>query len=94
MLMNTMILQVPIPAGLRELGYSDEEILREVPILLVLKRFRQRAVTSGDAARFLGLSRREFLDLLAREGIPLYDPSVQELERELETIHKLKGAER
>jgi predicted HTH domain antitoxin len=92
--MSTISLQVPLPAGLRDLGYSDEEILREIPVLLVLKRFRQRAVSSGDAARLLGLSRREFLEILAREGIPLYDPSEQELEQELETIRQLKGAER
>jgi predicted HTH domain antitoxin len=42
---------------------------------LVLKRFRQGLISSGKAANILGWSRRDFLDLLAAEGIPLYDPS-------------------
>jgi predicted HTH domain antitoxin len=79
---------IELPEPLRELGYSDEEIRREVPVLLVLKRFRQRAISSAKAANLLELSRREFLDLLAREGIPLYDPTGQELAEEIETARQ------
>ena len=79
---------VEIPEALRELGYSDEEVRREVPVLLVLKRFRQGAVSSGKAASLLGLSRRDFLDLLTREGIPVYDPTDQELADEWKTVRR------
>jgi predicted HTH domain antitoxin len=68
---------------LRELGYSDEEIRQDIPVLLVLRRFRQGAISSGKAASLLGMSRRDFLDLLSVEGIPLYDPSDSELEEEM-----------
>ena len=67
----------------------DEEICREVPILLVVKRFRQRTISSGKAARILGMSRRDFLELLAREDIPLFDPTPSELEDELNTVRSL-----
>jgi predicted HTH domain antitoxin len=77
--MSTFTVEVEIPAGLRDLGFGDEEIRREVPLLLVLKRFRQGAVSSGKAARILGLSRRDFLDLLARERIPVFDPTNEQL---------------
>src|SRR5438132_13201453 len=44
-----------------------------------VQRFRQGAVSSSRAAHILNLTRRDFLELLAREGLPLYDPSDQEL---------------
>lgn len=83
--MSTFTLQVQVPEALRELKFTEEEIRREVPILLVLKRFRQGVISSGKAAQVLGLSRREFLDVLAREGIPLYDPPDDELAEEWKT---------
>ena len=65
---------------------------REVPVLLVLQRFRQGLLSSSKAARILGLSRREFLELLAREGVPLYNPTDQELLDEWETVQRLEAA--
>jgi predicted HTH domain antitoxin len=91
--MSTFTIEVQVPAGLRDLGYSDEEIRREVPLLLVLKRFRQGAISSGKAATLLGMSRRDFLELLGREGVPIYDPSDEEFEEELKTIDRLGASE-
>jgi predicted HTH domain antitoxin len=87
--MNTFTVEVKIPESLRDLGYSAEEICREVPTLLVLKRFREGLISSGKAAKVLQLSRRGFLDLLAKEGIPIYDPSDQDLATELEMVRRL-----
>src|SRR5260370_1369809 len=84
--MSTFTVQLNVPESLRELGYSAEELGREVPVLLVLKRFRQGAISSSKGASILGMSRRDFLDLLAREGVPIYDPTDDELASELKTI--------
>ena len=73
---------------MRDLGYSDEEIRRDAPVLLVLKRFRQGDLSSGKAASLLGMSRRDFLELLASEGIPLFDPTDADLEKEIETVRR------
>src|SRR5207249_3111175 len=81
--MSTFTMQLQIPEALRELGYSDEDIRRDVPVLLVLKRFRAGAISSGKAADILGITRRDFLDVLAKEGVPIYDPSDDELADEL-----------
>jgi predicted HTH domain antitoxin len=92
--MSTFTMQVQLPDGLRELGYSEEEIRRDIPMLLVLKRFRGGVLSTGKAASILGLSRREFLDLLAREGVPLYDPTDQELQDEWKTVQRFMDTER
>jgi predicted HTH domain antitoxin len=81
--------QVQVPEALRDIGYSNEEICREVPLLLVLKRFRQGVISSGKAARILGMTRREFLDLLGREGVPIYDPTDEQLTEERTTLERL-----
>lgn len=90
--MSTFTVQVQVPEALRDIGYTNEEICREVPVLLVLKRFRQGLISSGKAARILGLTRREFLDLLGREGIPIYDPTDEELADERKTVERLEAA--
>jgi len=87
--MSTFTVELRIPEALRELGFTDEDIRREVPTLLVLKRFRQGEISSSKGARILNLSRRDFLDLLAREGIPVYDPSDDEIAAELATVQKI-----
>ena len=51
--MSTFTVEVKIPDALRELGYSAEEICREVPALLVIKRFREGQISSGKAAEIL-----------------------------------------
>lgn len=86
--MSTLTIQVP--DSLRDLGYSNEEMCREVPILLVLRRFRQGAISSGKAANVLGMTRHEFLDLLGREGIPIYEPTDEQFADELKTIERLE----
>jgi len=91
--MSTFTVELQIPEALQELGYSAEEIRREVPTLLVLKRFREGVISSGKAAKILGLSRRDFLELLAKERIPFYDPSDSDLAAEFGTIHRLIGGE-
>ena len=91
--MRSITVEVQIPEALRELGISDEEIRREVPILLVLKRFRQGHISSGKAAQLLGISRPDFLDLLAKERVPIYDPGDQELADEFKTVRKLESSD-
>ncbi len=87
--MSQITVQMQVSDAFRELGYSDEELRREVPVLLVMKRFRQGLISSGKAAGILGWSRRDFLDLLSREGIPLFDPADAELAEEWKTAQRL-----
>ena len=87
--MAAFTVEVQLPEALSELGFSPDEVRREVPRLLVLKRFRERAISSGKAADVLGITRRQFLDLLAQENIPLYDPSEEQLAEEIKTVRQL-----
>jgi predicted HTH domain antitoxin len=83
--MSTFTVEVEIPQELRDIGFTEEEICREVPTLLVIKRFREGVISSGRGAQILGISRREFLALLGKDGIPIFDPDDGELVSELKT---------
>ena len=48
--MSSFTLEVQLPEALRELGFGDEKIRREVPVLLVMKRFREGAILSAFAS--------------------------------------------
>lgn len=90
--MSAFTVEVQVTEALSELGFTEEDIRREIPRLLVLKRFREGAISSGKAAEVLTISRREFLDLAAREGIPLYNPSEEELAEEFKRVQRLASS--
>lgn len=84
-----MTLEVEVPENFGDLGFTQEELEREVPLLLVLKCYREGAISSGKAARLLSMTRVEFLDLLGREGIPIFNLTKDELAAEFATARRL-----
>jgi predicted HTH domain antitoxin len=55
----------------------------------VLRLFEQGKIASGYAAQLLDISRREFLDLLARRGVPILSFTKAELKKEFEAADAL-----
>ena len=51
----------------RAAGLSEQELLQELALLL----FQQDRLTLGYASRLLGMYQGDFMDLLARRGIPI-----------------------
>ena len=88
--MQTTTMEITIPRALLSLGLGKEQAQKEVEKWLVISLFREDKVSSGKAASLLGISRRDFLALLDREGIAYLDYSDAELEAEFETARKLE----
>jgi predicted HTH domain antitoxin len=82
---------VSVPVDVRDLGFTQDEIDREVLTALVLKGFRAGIVSSAKAARLLSMNRIQFLELLEHERIPIFNPTDEELEAEFETARRLNG---
>ncbi len=76
-------LQITVPSSLLELGIEPAEIQRRAVEWLVLSLFTRERISSGKAARLLGIHRSEFLDLLRQYGIAFVDLSPEELDEEL-----------
>jgi predicted HTH domain antitoxin len=82
--------QVRVPAHLVQLGLDQNEVQRRVTEWLVLSLYTEERISSGKAARLLGISRVEFLALLQARGIAYIDYTPQELAEEFEAVHALK----
>lgn len=56
----------------------------EARLLLSIKLYEAGRVSLGKAAELAGYSKRAFMELLAKEGIPVINYSPEELDQELE----------
>jgi len=76
---------IEVPGNLRIPPGELEERLR---IELALRLYEKGIASLGQARRIAGLSKRDFLELLAREGIPIHYGE-EELKEDLEVAKKL-----
>ena len=91
--MQTVTLEVTLPKKLLAYGLDKEDVNREVGKWLVFSLFRAEQVSSGKAASLLGITRREFLELLHREGVAYFDYSEGELQAEFASLRGLTPVE-
>lgn len=63
---------------------SKEEFEREAKLLLMIKLFEMKRISSGMAAKLLGIDRVQFLLSLGKYSVPIFDLSEEELERDFE----------
>ena len=70
-----------------EYGLSTEEISRAMlQAFVIFFLYQQGAISTGKAAQILGIERLEFIELLAAQGIPFIDYTLDEFRSELETL--------
>jgi len=90
--MSTLSVALDLPRDL--LGALDvprvqlESRLRE---LIALELFREGRISSGKGAELLGVSKLEFVRLLAQHGISYFTESSEELTAEVATLDQLLG---
>ena len=87
--MTETTLEIKIPDDLLQFGLGREEIQRRVNEWLVFSLFADERISSGRAARLLGISRVEFLALLRERGIAYIDYTREELEDEFAAVEAL-----
>ena len=88
--MHEATIEVLIPGELMEFGFHPQEIQRHLVEWLVLSLFKDERVSSGRAAKLLGITRIEFLALLKRRGIAYIDYSPDEIKEEIEAVKQLR----
>lgn len=87
--MREATVEVRIPGELLEFGFHQQTIQQHLIEWLVITLFTEERISSGRAAKLLGVTRIEFLNLLRRHGIAYLDYSPDELADELETVRQL-----
>ncbi len=78
---------IEVPEGLRVPPGELEERLR---IELALRLYEKGIASLGQARRIAGLSKWDFLELLAKEGISIHYGE-EELQEDLEVARRLAG---
>lgn len=72
---------------LRQAGMTDREALVEIACRL----FAAGKLTLPLAARLAGVDRGELEDQLLDRQIPLYRPSIEDYQQDVDAIRKLRG---
>jgi len=83
-----------IPVALEEKFLSfvakrKKDIPGRLKELSILELYRRKEISSGKAAELLGMERFEFVRYASRLGIPFFDISKEELQRDLKTAKRI-----
>jgi predicted HTH domain antitoxin len=78
---------IEVPEGLR---IPPDELEERLRVELALRLYEKGIASLGQARRIAGLSKWDFLELLAREGIPIHYGE-EELKEDLEAAKRLTG---
>ena len=62
---------------------QPEEVLHEVRLIAAIHYLQAKRLSLGQAARLAGVSRLDFLDLLAARGVPAFDLSAADAVAEI-----------
>ena len=87
--MATRTLAVEVPEELVALLGSPEAAAAKAKEALVLALLREAQISQGQAARLLGLTRYDILDLMAEHHILSGPETAEEIEEELATVQRL-----
>ena len=66
-----------------------KDIPERLKELSILELYRRKEISSGKAAELLGMKRFEFVRYASRLGIPFFDMSKEELERDFVAAKKV-----
>ena len=61
----------------------EEADLNEAKMLLAAVLFDKGFYSSGQAAKFVGISRRDFLENVGKFGVSIFGETVEDLEKDL-----------
>jgi predicted HTH domain antitoxin len=90
--MDTLTVRLQFPRDLQgALEVPQERLEARLRELIVLQLFREGRISSGKGAELLGISKLEFIQLLARHRIPYFTEAPEELISEVRTLEQLLG---
>ena len=64
------------------------ELSQEIRLVAAIHYLEKKRLSLGQAARFAGLSRLDFLDALSTQGVPAFDLSVEDAKAEVQAAQR------
>lgn len=80
-----------VPDELFDERFREEEFLTQLKEEAVIKLFTAGRLSSSYAASLLGMTRRDFLELLQKQGLPFVRYTEADVAKDLETIQEIEG---
>ena len=87
------IIEIAVPEEIIDLLGSEDAAKQEAQEAFILDLVRRSKISKGKAAELLGISLWNLPDLVAQYQLPWFSYSPEELEKDLETLHKLQKGE-
>jgi len=85
--MKTISLELP-ESIFSALGKDKDEFTQELRLVAAVKWYELGQITQGQAAELAGLTRREFINILARYQVSPFQYTPEEIGSELESLHE------
>jgi predicted HTH domain antitoxin len=64
------------------------ELSQEIQLVAAIHYFEEKRLSLGQAARFAGMNRLDFLDALNARGVPAFDLSVEDAKAEVKAAQR------
>lgn len=90
-MLRTLRFEWEVPDGLFDEEFREEDFLKQLKEEGVIKLFAAGRISSGYAASLLGMTRRDFLDLLQKHGVPFAGYSEEDWEEEQRTLREIEA---
>ena len=87
--MVTHTLTIEVPEELFDLLGSPDEAAQRARQALVIEFLREGRLSQGQAARVLGVTRWDILDLMAQFSIPSGPETAEEMRRDIENAKRV-----
>ena len=87
------IIEITVPEEIIDLLGSEDAAKKEAQEAFILDLVRRSKISKGKAAELLGISLWNLPDLIAQYQLPWFSYPPEELEKDLETLHKLQKGE-
>lgn len=87
-----MLRTIPISDELAELLGPEDQLPQAFTEAVVLELFREHRISAGKAAELLGLSYREFLDLLQTKNIPVVTTPPRDPQEVADLLRRAEGS--
>jgi predicted HTH domain antitoxin len=90
--MDTLTVKIKLPRDLLgALDIPEARLESRLKELIAVELFREERISSGKGAEMLGISKGEFIQLLAQYGVCYFAESPEELATGVATVERLLG---